>query len=158
MDIGQFNRVVDLAGVYHDEAVRCADAGAFHAACLMIGCALEAALLATAVLCEKDLREQGYWPKTTNSPERWSLCNLTDLARRARWLPAVGSGEPRDLNAAEVGDAVEFVRWIRDLAAHPGRHIREAATAELGEIAYQNAYGILRAAFDETHRVIQSLD
>ena len=61
MEVDEFKRVVDLAGEYHDEAVRCADAKAFHAACLMIGCALEAGLLATAVVCEKELRTQGCW-------------------------------------------------------------------------------------------------
>jgi hypothetical protein len=158
MDLVQFKRVVDLAGSYHDESVRCAEAKAFYAACLMIGCALEAALLATAVLCEKDLRELGCWPKVKPPPERWTLSQLTALARQAGWLPALGSGEPRDLNEAEVGDAVEFVRWLRDLAAHPGRHIREGRATYLGEVAYRNAYGVLAAVFDETYKVMQSLD
>ncbi len=28
----------------------------------------------------------------------------------------------------------------------------------LSEVAYRNAYGVLRAVFDETYKVIQSLD
>lgn len=158
MDIDQFKRVVDLAGQYHDEATRCAEANAFHAACLMIGCALEAVLLATAVPCEQDLRKQGRWPNTDRPLERWTLADLTALARRSGWLPALGSGEPRDLNESEVGDAIEFVRWLRDVAAHPGRHIREAPKIDLGEAAYRNAYGVLTAVFDQTYEVIQALD
>jgi hypothetical protein len=59
VDADQFRRVAELAGSYHEEAARCADAGAFHAACVMIGCAAEAALLATAAALEGDLRRQG---------------------------------------------------------------------------------------------------
>jgi hypothetical protein len=155
--VDQFKRVVELAGSYHEEAARCADAGAFYAACIMIGCALEAALLATAAIFENDLRQQDRWP--TGKPlEKWDLSELTALARREGWLPALGSGEPRDLNESEVGDAVEFVRWLRNLAAHPGRHIRDAAQVHLGEVAYRNAYGVVAAAFNETYEVIQSLD
>jgi len=158
MDLAQLKRVVDLAGSYHDEAARCAGAMAYYAACLMIGCALEVALLATAVLCEKDLRELGRWPRIKPPPERWTLSQLTALARQAGWPPALGSGQPRDLSEAEVGDAVEFVRWLRDLAAHPGRHIREGRAIYLGEVAYRNAYRVLTAVFDVTYKVMQSLD
>jgi hypothetical protein len=84
VDADQLKRVVELAGRYHEEAVR---------------------------------------------------CELTALARQVDWLPALGSGEPRDLSESEVGDAVEFVRWLRNLAAHPGRHIRDAARVHLGEVA-----------------------
>ena len=86
-----------------------------------------------------------------------TLSELAGLARQAGWLPALGTGEPRDLNEGEVGDAIEFVRWLRNLAAHPGRHIREAAHADLGEVAYRNAYGVVTAVFDATYDVIQSL-
>lgn len=158
MDVNQFEKVVGLAVHYHDEAVRCADAQAFHAACVMIGCALEAALLATAAACESDLREQDRWPAGKGPLERWNLSDLTELARHAGWLPALGDGEPRDLDESEVGDAVEFVRWLRDLAAHPGRHVREAPEAHVGEAAYRNAYGVVEAVFDETYKVIQSLE
>lgn len=158
MDVDEFQRVVDLAGEYHDEAVRCADAEAFHAACLMIGCSLEAALLAMAVACEKELRAQDCWPRNKRPPERWNLGDLTELARKTGWLPALGDGQPRDLNESEVGDAVEFVRWLRDLAAHPGRHVREAPMINVGEAAYRNSYSVLRAVFDETYNVIRSLE
>jgi len=155
MDVDQFKRVVDLAGDYHDEAVRCADAKAFYAACIMIGCALEAALLATAAICENDLRGQGRWPENKGPLETWDLNDLTELARQAGWLRALGDGAPRALDESEVGDAVEFVRWLRNLAAHPGRHIRDAAKAHLGEVAYRNAYGVVETVFDETYKVIQ---
>jgi len=156
MNFDQFRQVVDLAASYREEADRCAAAGAFYAACIMIGCALEAALLATAALLENDLRRQGHWPKD-KPPEEWNLGELTKLARQEGWLPALGTGEPRDLNESEVGDAVEFVRWLRNVAAHPGRHIRDLAQVQLGEVAYRNAYGVVVAAFDETYNVIQAL-
>src|SRR5258708_24171955 len=123
----------------------------------MIGCALEAALLPPAAIFENDLRQQGRWPSATPL-EKWDLSELTALPRRERWLPALGSGEPRDLNESEVGVAVEFLRWLRNLAPHPGRHIRDATQDHLGEVAYRNAYGVVTAAFDETYEVIQSLD
>jgi hypothetical protein len=127
--------VVALAVDYHDEAVQCADANAFYAARVMIGCALDASLLATAAVCESDLREQDRWPDSKGPLERWNLRDLTERARQVGWLPALGGGEPRDLDESEVGDAVEFVRWLRNLAAHPGRHIRETAEVHLGEVA-----------------------
>lgn len=155
MDADQFKQAVELAGIYHEEAARCADAGAFYAACVMIGCAVEAALLATAAIFENDLRREGRWPR--DKPlEKWDLNELATLARETSWLPALGSGEPRDLDESEVGDAIEFVRWLRNLAAHPGRHIRDAQQVHLGEVAYRNVYGVMASVFDETYRVIES--
>ncbi len=52
----------------------------------------------------------------------------------------------RSMKELLVGDAVEFVLWLRNLAAHPGRHIRDAAQVHLGEVAYRNAYGVVAAA------------
>lgn len=83
---------------------------------------------------------------------------ITVLARQAAWLPAPGSAEPPDLNDSEAGDTTESARSLRNLAAHPGSHIRQAPQARLGETACRNAYGIAGAVFDATYSVIQSLD
>jgi hypothetical protein len=161
MNPEQFRRTVELAVVYHDEAERCADVGAYHAACLMIAAAAEAALLATATLHRDELVAQGSWPfqgDVPRPPERLGLAELCKLARDAGWLPALGEGELRDPSDSEVGDPVEFVRWLRNVAAHPGRLVREDPRLKMDEPAYRNAYGVVRAVFDHTHTVIQALD
>jgi hypothetical protein len=161
VDEKQFRAVVELAVTYHDEAVRCAGAGAHYAACIMVGAAVEAALLATAAIYRDDLSDSPIWPKRKDGKaalEDLTLAELTCLARDAGWLPALGRGEQRHLSDSEVGDAVDFLRGLRNLAVHPGRHVRNDAEVQLGEVAYRNAYGVLQAVFDETYKVIQALE
>jgi len=70
------------------------------------------------------------------------------------------TGKPRGLvwKDCQWDDPVEFVRWLRNVAAHPGRLVREDPRLKMDEPAYRNAYGVVRAVFAHTHTVIQALD
>src|SRR5205085_5356705 len=120
------------------EAEVCGEAGAFHAACLMIGLALEAMLLGTALTVEEILRAQRMWPKG-GPPERWSLKKLGSLAARAGWFPD-----------ARFAEAIERIQRLRNFAAHPGAHVRELGGVALSEELYRGAYEALGQAFDAT--------
>lgn len=156
----EFLRVVELVGIYDDEATRCAQAGCFHAACVMIGAALEAGLLAMVISFEDELRDQGVWPPgERRPPTHWPLSALVTVARQAGWLPTRLQSvdtETADVFAErEVGDVIDFPTPVRNAAAHPGLYVRESLDAQIGEVAYKNAYGIARAAFDHTYDVLE---
>ncbi len=60
-----------------------------------------------------------------------------------------------DLN--QCWAAMELVvNDLRNLAAHPGRYIRERVTPDLFRPGYGAAYGILRAAFDATYGSLEA--
>ena len=75
--------------------------------------------------------------------------------RAGRTVSATGKGARDAAATTQATSSAEFVRWLRNLAVYPGRHIREA---RLGEAAYRNVYGVVEAVFDATYSVIQSLD
>lgn len=139
-------RLIEVAGERHDEAERCAEAGAWIAACAMLGAALEAVLLVTASNCEFDLRARGLWP--AGDPLGWGLGRLVRLAVDAGWFPTAQSGQ--SLGLAALGDAVDWVRFLRNLV-HPGALVRDLPpNIAVGETAYRNAFEVLEAAFAET--------
>lgn len=161
--------VVDLVGVYHDEAVRCAEAECFRAGCVMIAAALEAGLLALVWAWEVDLKAQGAWPlesekdpekgRKKEAPEKWGLAALVKVARRAGWLPAeIGEHPPGDaLTESEVDKLLGFVSEVRNMAAHPGKYVRKSrempGVGVSGDV-YETAYQIVRASFDRTYEIV----
>lgn len=59
---------LDLAAKCHVEAVGCAKAGYVFAACVVIGAAFEAVLLARAMAFEDELKSRERWPSAKGSP------------------------------------------------------------------------------------------
>ena len=158
-DIGNYLRLVDLAIEYHDQAEACARAGCFHAACVMIGAALEAELLVLAILHRPALEANGGWPsgkRAGRSPEHWGLNELVTLALDAGWLSSTTStGDP--VTHDEIIDITDFVREVRNRAAHPGRLVSNAGVGmvELGSETYRLAYDIVRSTFNYTYAHLQ---
>lgn len=151
----QFRQVVDLAVKYHDGAVNCADDGHFHAACILIGAAMEAELLAMAFAFENELKGNPWWPK--GRPETWDLVTLTNLALETGWLPSRDPDSASD-DLPSRGDVVEmldFVRDTRNRAAHPGRCVRDFGP-EPDQATYETAFRIVRTTFDHTYARLQS--
>jgi hypothetical protein len=159
--VREYLHLVDLAGIYHDEAVQCAQAGCFLAACVMTGAMLEAGLLVMTMALETDLKTQGLWPpKDTRPPDKWSLTTLVDLALRAGWLETTDLADEAGVTKDEVRDVITLVKDLRDSAAHPGRHARETrenTVVELSQDTYEAAYRIVRTAFDYTYAVLDCL-
>lgn len=83
IDRDTYLRLIAVAGDRHDEAEKCAGAGAWIAACAMVGAALESVLLVTAANAEDDLKARGLWP--AGDPWRWNTRSANDWSR---WLVA----------------------------------------------------------------------
>jgi hypothetical protein len=117
LNLEQIERLAHLAGHFDDEAVRCADAGADWAACLIVACALEALLLANVLVFEPDVEREGTWPARKKLPEQWHLSELIRSHVDHGWI-AAGDPDPRN---PKLGDALGKVEELRDAVAHPGR-------------------------------------
>ncbi len=76
MDDNEFDRVLALTRAYHREALRCRDAKAYLAACVMLGAAIEAQLVAMVECFPDEVRAVGAWPQwkkgTEKPPSRWT--------------------------------------------------------------------------------------
>ena len=126
----------------------------------MIVTALEAELLALAMIFESELRTAEYWPKSRQQPRRpeeLHLPQLVDIARAAGWLARQyldgdDDGQP---TAEDLDEVLRLVTAIRNLAAHPGRCVRELPCVLLGRREYDIAYPIVRTTFDLTYAYLQ---
>jgi hypothetical protein len=86
--------------------------------------------------------------QVTVAGEPVNLINTGD-----RLLCALGT-EPTHVDklAGEVGDAVRFVQYARNLVAHPGKHVMGTPwLSVLGEDEYTIVYGVTRQVIDQLH-------
>lgn len=163
----EFEQLVELVGKLDDEARRCAEAECWRAALILIGSTVEGALLATATVLEPELRAANYWPNEKHAPQRWTMDVLLNLARRAQWLPSeFNQGQRRSDPVAalegDVGDAVEFVQRMRNVLAHPGRHVADwswldVMDSEMMRPASETAHAILAVVLGHLYAVIDNL-
>jgi len=166
----QFELLVDLAGKLMDEARTCASGRTWRGALILLGCSMEASLLAMVGCLEIDLREAGHWPTTPKlgRPTIWSLTTLIAVARKAGWVETTlplnsFAADPSVALMGGVGDAVDFIRLLRDAFAHPGRHVRElpwldSADERVMRPTYEVAEGILGTLFERLATVWESLE
>ena len=142
-------RLVTHAHFLRAEARRCAGAGAYLAASVMIGAALEAVLLATLLEFGADeLRAAGYWPTTKKGaparggPESWGLRELIEAAWLAGWLDIYEHFELDGENDAQV------IRALRNYV-HPERFVAdESAKHIFTRQTYRELDSMVRNAFD----------
>ena len=115
-----------LQRFYWREALRCEEAKAYLAGCVMLGSSLEA-LLMLMVNCHPDeAGGTGKVPIKNGEPRPlldWGLAHLLDVAKAANWLPATLDVKKDDRNnrKAHIGDHAEILRMLRNLA-HPARY------------------------------------
>jgi hypothetical protein len=112
----EIRELVDLHDRYRKEAAVCADAGAFTAATVMMGSALEAMLVCTVRMAEHVLRPDNLWP--SGDPAKWTLGAVLKVANKAGWFAAFGHS---------LEDAVEAVNNVRISGVHPAAYIRDGA-------------------------------
>jgi hypothetical protein len=153
--VKSFDKLIELANTYYDEAETCASAGAHVAACVMLGAALEASLLGLALCLPDDLQQSAVAPRYKGGklrpPEKWSLRELLDVAKERAWLPG-GLAPDLDttvedaLDAGYIGDCAEIVQETRNLL-HPGKHTREYVHVTLGPHHYDQSRRIVEDAF-----------
>ena len=125
------------------EAERSANGGAYYAATVTIGSAMEAALLSAClrnrdhVLAVRDRMPESTRPKRKN-PKRWHLVDLARMAAAAGWLPEFVVGDQR----VSSRSLIEMMRSLRNLA-HPSRHLTDAIYRDI-----KSEYAMARAAYN----------
>ncbi len=151
----RYTRLVHLAVQYMSDAEQCAKIGCFHPACVMAGAGAEAGILAHACLFAPEIKAAGQWQGTRDAPFDWMFERLIQLAIAMKWLPASRAAIPNedavDKLTGEVGDAVRFVQYTRNLAVHPGKHASEMTWLEIGQREFDLVYGISRMVFDHLY-------
>jgi hypothetical protein len=160
---GEARQLVELVGSLQQEAASSAEAGAWRAAVVLLGSAIEAGILATACADERALRRAGRLPgrKTLT---RYTLGELVKVASAAGWLPRA-LDDPQDVFAplaGDVGDALQFLLRVRNAAIHPGNFISTLADvgADFGDIehmkpTYEIFNGIMDAVFAKLTEVVR---
>jgi hypothetical protein len=128
-----------LSKFYWSEAVRCENANAYLAGCVMLGSALETLLILMINIFGDEAMATAKVPMHKGSPKPlfdWSLAELLKVAKSANWLPS--KNLPLDGNwgrkRGAVGDYAEMARMIRNLL-HPARytqdHFRKRITSRI---------------------------
>jgi hypothetical protein len=118
--------------IYEAEAMRSATAGAYYAACVMLGSAAEARLLSMCLDNPSRLTEVlALLPRSeaprNRDPLHWSLEHLILIAGKAGWLVDLEDDDIK-LNVAQW---LISLRDTRNLL-HPGRHARDRPHAIVG--------------------------
>ena len=141
-DIPELEQLSTLQRQFETEAGICAKGGAYHAAAVMIGSAIEAALLFACLnrrdeaLYARNRLSKPEKPKRAN-PKHWGLRELTLVAGEAGWLP--------DFEVADgtllACPLLDMMRNLRNLV-HPKCHLSNRRIADV-EREYANA----RAAY-----------
>lgn len=117
-----------LATFYWQEALRCEQAKANLAGCVMLGSALETLLILMVDCFPEEAEATGHCPVTRGKLRpllEWNLAELLRVAKAAKWLPAT-QNLPAGWNSrkARIGDYAEVVRKVRNLA-HPTRYLED---------------------------------
>lgn len=138
---------------YEDEAAKSASAGAFYAATVMLGSAVEARLLERFLSCPAETSAaysgmaRAGGPRNAD-PLRWNLEHMLAVAEQAGWLGSIQDDEVR----ANVRPWLLSVRDTRNLL-HPGRHVRVKPHVIIGREEYLDAqlgYRALCIALDQS--------
>lgn len=136
--IPKLEQLTSLQRQFEAEAGICAKGGAYHAAAVMIGAAMEAALLFAclerlddALVARGCLPDQER-PKSAN-PEDWRLYELAMVAMKAGWLPDFEVSEGTILSRR----LLNMIRHLRNLV-HPARHQSDDWDCDV-KFAYTNA-------------------
>ena len=115
-----------LQRFYWKEALRCEAAKAYLAGCVMLGAALETALILMISLYHDEADRTGKVPHDKGKPRpllKWKFANLIAVAKAAGWLPSgLKLGDNWIWKKARVGDFAEVVRMVRNLA-HPACYL-----------------------------------
>jgi hypothetical protein len=163
VSVEQYRKLVNLAVERITDAERCGEEGCFTAACAMAGAGIEAALIAQVCYSAADVQAAGRWQASKAAPLDWPFEHLIQVAVALDWLPASRANLPNDAPveklAGQVGDAVRFVQYARNLVVHPGKYVRETPwLSVLGAKEYRIVYGITRAVIDQLYAVLTQPD
>ena len=141
-DIPELEKMSALEKQFEAEARICAEGGAYHAASIMIGSAIETALLFACLNRSDDaLNARGRLPDAERpgraNPKRWTLRELAIVADEAGWLPDF-EVEDHMLRSRQL---LDMMRNLRNLV-HPGDHLAGKRISDI-----KSAYTSARAAY-----------
>lgn len=140
--------LVDTVIRYEDEARLAAGAGAYTAAVVLMGSALEGLLLLRCLQSKiKALRTAKTMagarrPRHPNEPMRWTLDNLIEVCLQAGWLPIISKGA---LKIRPDGLA-HMLRGMRN-HIHPGKVCTDRPWVESEQRDYEDAEVIYTTLF-----------
>jgi hypothetical protein len=79
--------------------------------------------MAHVCISASDVQAAGRWRDSKAAPLDWTLEHLIGVAVALKWLPASRTNLPNDEAVdkltGEIGDAVRFVQYARNLVVHP---------------------------------------
>lgn len=138
------NKVLnELRNQFFKESEICAQIGAYHAACVMLGATLETTVLAlcyknkaVAVSTANKLPSKNR-PRRKNEPTEWTFAQLVQVADEAGWLPNLSMGDYE----LRTRGLIDLVRQLRN-TVHPGRHIQTGEKIKVGEPDYLDVKAI----------------
>jgi hypothetical protein len=143
----EFSELLRVQGVFRREAVRCAAAKAYVAACAMYGAALEASLVAMCHLYPEDVT-QGRSDSRLRPLLRLSFAELIRAAITAGWLPSrLNPGESFDTSRAHIGDWAGVLKDFRNLV-HAGRYVEDLPGGRISKQRMERCREILEVASD----------
>lgn len=153
----QARLLVTYAGERMADAEACAAIERFYPACVMVGASIEAVLLAQALAFEVELRAASLWQDGTD-PLSWGIEPMIQRAVKLGWLPATMASVPNqritEVLEGESGDAIRFIQYLRNITAHPGKHVGEAPWLTVGKTEWELAQGIAGVVFGHLKEVL----
>jgi len=140
-----------LQHFYWREALRCEEAKAYLAGCIMLGSALETLLMLMVNVYPEEAEQTGKTPTKNGKPKRlieWDLGELLRVAKAAQWLPsALHLSDEWNSRKARVGDYAEVVRMVRNLA-HPARYAADHYRSRVTQRYLHRQFDIVLACRD----------
>ena len=136
---------------YSKEAIRCEEAKAYLAGCVMLGSALETLLILMINAHDEEAERTGKIPTSKGKPKpllKWDLGELLAVAKTAGWLPTgLSLNDAWNRRKAKVGDYAEVVRMVRNLA-HPARYLKDHRRGRVTNKYLQRQFEIVLACRD----------
>jgi hypothetical protein len=151
----EFSFVVhDAVTRYEIEARQAASAGAYSAAIICLGSAIEGLLLLRCLRSKEKAERisktlpRHFRPRSTNDASTWTFETLIETCLAAGWLPPVETS----LAQYDVASLAHSLRSMRNYV-HPGRRVRHRPWSEADERDYQDAYDIYAVLFSILSRI-----
>jgi len=139
-------KLASIQDNFEKESEACANAGAYHAATIMIGSAIESALLLLCIKCPEKIKT--IRPKLSDNiqgknPKDWTLGQLISVTTESKWLTEqVFERVGVKLNLKEIARSVSDMRNM----VHPGAQLRSKHTrnTELSYLYAREVYTVIK--------------
>lgn len=158
----QIDRLGKDALARMNDATACTANALYFAACAMAGASVESGLLAQVLLYETDLRAAGHLSEGDYPLIRLKMDRLIHVAVKVGWLPTTLPRLPNERIVealdGEIGDAVRFLQYVRNLVCHPGKRVDEVPWLEVGESEAELMVGIAGTVFEHLDAALERLN